>query len=792
MLVKQEKMKGWFKRMLELRNLKKTYHVGDTTTHALNDVSLSFRKQEFVAILGPSGSGKTTLLNVIGGLDQYDSGDMIINGQSTKGFKDVDWDAYRNNSIGFVFQSYNIISHLDVLTNVELGMTLSGVDKSEKRQKAEDALVRVGLKEHMHKKPNQLSGGQMQRVAIARALANDPDVLLCDEPTGALDSETGLQIMELIQDLAKEKLVIMVTHDSELAYDYANRIIKFKDGAVMDDSNSFDSEESDAKLDMKRTKMSYLTALNLSFNNIMTKKGRTFITSFASSIGIISIAVVLSLSNGFQKQIESTQAETSAQFPVTISQVASDTSNLVLPTEEEESYAETDTVTVSQDEAAATQHENNITDELVDYVENIDPSLTEALNYTYAAQLNLLREVDGEAEQVAFSNYDPDSQTSEMESFYASSAGMGASTFPEATSGDENAFLSENYDVLAGDLPNADSDVVLVVDEYNSVNINALNNLGFDFEDGDEINFDDIVGTEVILADNDAYYQELPTGTYIPNQNLNEVYDNEDNQTLQISAVIRPKEDATMAILTEGINYSNGLTEAVIQDNQESEIVQAQEDADNSVVTGESLDEAGKEQMLTQLGANPIPTSIMIYPVNFEAKDDILAYLDEYNEGKSDEDTILYTDLAGTMTELTGGLMDATTYVLVAFAGISLVTSMIMIGIITYTSVLERTKEIGVLKALGARKKDITRVFDSETLILGVLSGVIGVGVAYLLTFPINSLIESLTGLVNVAQLDPVHAVVLLLISTVLTVLGGHIPARMAAKKDAAEALRAD
>lgn len=778
--------------MLELKNLKKTYQVGDTVTHALNDVSLAFRKQEFVAILGPSGSGKTTLLNVIGGLDQYDSGDMIINGQSTKNFKDVDWDAYRNNSIGFVFQSYNIISHLDVLSNVELGMTLSGVAKEEKREKAKNALIRVGLEDHMHKQPNQLSGGQMQRVAIARALANDPDVLLCDEPTGALDSETGQQIMDLIQELATEKLVIMVTHDGELAHAYANRIINFKDGKVIDDSNAFDNEDADATLDMRRTGMSYLTALNLSFKNIMTKKGRTFITSFASSIGIISIAVVLSLSNGFQKQIESTQAETTAQFPITISQVAQDPSNFDMNTAEETEYPNDDIVIANEDPASAGQHENDITEELVDYVEDIDPALTEALNYTYSAQMNLLREVDGEVEQVAFSNVAQDSATSEIQNFYATSSGMGASTFPETTSGDENTFLSDNYDVLAGDLPSDERDLVLVVDEYNKVNLNALNNLGFNYENGDEIAFEDIIGTEVVIASNDAYFEELPTGTFIPNQDLNEVYENDDNQTLQVSAVIRPKEDATMAILTEGINYSNPLTESVITDNQDSAIVQAQVDSDRSVITGESLDEDGKEQVLTTLGANATPSSIMIYPKNFETKDEILTYLDGYNEGKSEDEKILYTDLAGTMTELTGGIMDATTYVLVAFAGISLVTSMIMIGIITYTSVLERTKEIGVLKALGARKKDITRVFDSETLILGVLSGLIGVGTAYLLTFPINSLIESLTDLKNVAILDPVHAVILLIISTVLTVLGGHIPARMAAKKDAAEALRAD
>jgi len=778
--------------MLALKNLKKTYVVGGTTTHALNDVSLSFRKQEFVAILGPSGSGKTTLLNVIGGLDQYGSGDMIINGQSTKNFKDVDWDAYRNNSIGFVFQSYNIIGHLDVISNVELGMTLSGVSKAEKHAKAEEALIRVGLKDHMHKQPNQMSGGQLQRVAIARALANDPDVLLCDEPTGALDSETGLQIMALIQELAQEKLVIMVTHDAELAYQYANRIIKFKDGEVLDDSNPYDNNDSNAKLDMKRTGMSYLTALNLSFKNIMTKKGRTFITSFASSIGIISIAVVLSLSNGFQKQIDATQAETSAQYPITVASVANNSTAITLPNEEQAAYPSTDTVIASEDEATANQHENKLTQEYVDYVQAIDPSLIAALNYTYAAQMNMLREVDGEAQQVVFSNYAQDSATGDIQSFYATEMGTGASTFPESPDGDDNAFLSQNYDILAGNMPNESTDLVLVVDKYNNVNINALNNLGFVYDDGEAINFDEIVGTEISLVSNNAYYQKLPTDNYVPNQDLNAVYDNDNNQTLRISAVIRPKEDATMAILNQGVNYSNALTQAVIEDSQDSAIVEAQKDSEVSVVTDQPLDEDAKAAALTSLGADAMPTAIMIYPKNFETKDQVLAYLDAYNDDKSEENQILYTDLASTMTELTGGLMDATTYVLVAFAGISLVTSMIMIGIITYTSVLERTKEIGVLKALGARKKDITRVFDSETLILGVLSGLLGVAVAYALTFPINTIIENLTDLKNVAQLDPRHAVVLLIISTVLTVLGGHIPARMAAKKDAAEALRAE
>ena len=781
--------------MLELQNLKKVYKVGNTVTKALDDVSVAFRQKEFVAILGPSGSGKTTFLNVVGGLDRYDSGDMIINGQSTKSFKDTDWDAYRNNSIGFVFQSYNLISHLGITDNVELGMTLSGVSKEEKRQKAEDALRRVGLGDHLNKKPNQLSGGQMQRVAIARALANDPDILLCDEPTGALDSDTGIQIMELIQELSLEKLVIMVTHNPELAENYANRIIEFSDGQMVNDSNPYDNTVEADKLNLKRTKMSYFTALSLSFKNIWTKKGRTFLTAFASSIGIIGIAVVLSLSNGFQEQIDQTQAETLAQFPITISQIAQDTSaeNLTNIQDSGEPFPETSEVVADVDPRENLQHINPIDEEFIDYVENIDPDLSQHINYARSTQLNLMREIDGEPQVVQFSNVDSENQiTGDMMNMVSSMTGVGVSTFPHNLDSGNNTFLQDNYDVLSGNYPANENEVVLIVDENNEANLHGLNNLGFEVEEGDAIPFEDIVGTKMALVYNNAYYEELPTGNYVPNQDLEEVYNNDSNEIITVSGVLRIKEDSPMDLLAPGIAYSDLLAQKVVNENQESDVVQAQEDSDVNVMTNEPLEGKTKDQLMTFLGADDIPNTIMIYPNNFEAKDEVLAYLDVFNEGKANEDKIIYSDLAGTMTELTGGLMDAITYVLIAFAAISLITSMIMISIITYTSVLERTKEIGVLKALGARKKDITRVFDAETLILGVFSGVIGIVVAYLLTFPINSIIESLTELSNVAQLDPVHALVLVIISTILTVLGGHIPAKMAANKDAAIALRAD
>ncbi|MGX4687341.1 ABC transporter ATP-binding protein/permease [Vagococcus sp. JNUCC 83] len=779
--------------MLELKDIKKYYTVGGTTTKALDGVSVSFRRQEFVAILGASGSGKTTLLNVIGGLDNYDSGDMIIDGKSTKGFKDSDWDAYRNNSIGFVFQSYNLISHLGIIENVELGMTLSGVSKEEKRQHATAALERVGLAEHMHKKPNQLSGGQMQRVAIARALANDPDILLCDEPTGALDTETSLQIMKLIKELSEEKLVIMVTHNPELAYDYADRIIEFSDGKIKSDSNPHIEETHENGFKLKRTKMSFLTALKLSFNNLRTKKGRTLLTAFASSIGIISIGIVLSLSNGFQMQIDKTQTETLSKFPITISQVTTDQSmnqKNALGSDKAK-YSNKKDILPKLSEQDKSQHINKIDQEYIDYIKNINPSLTNSIGYSRTVAMNILGEVGNDVKPISFSSAAPNSGGS-MEETMSSMTGVGISSFPTKLNNDSKDFLKENYNVIAGDYPASATDVVLIVDKQNSTNINSLKNIGMDVKEDEPIPFDKIIGKEFKLISNNNYYQKIPTGNFIPNTDYKKMYDNADNTTIRISGILRIKPSSSMNLLSPGFAYSNDLTAKIVEENEQSDIVKAQRDSDKNVMNNETLDAQAKDNLLAYLGGTSIPSSILIYPNNFSDKEDILTYLDKYNKGKDKKDRILYTDLAGTMTQLTGGLMDAITYVLIAFAGISLVTSMIMIGIITYTSVLERTKEIGVLKALGARKKDITRVFDAETCILGIASGSLGVFIAYAATFPINNLLYKLTDLKNVAQLNPKHAIILVIISTVLTMIGGHIPARIAAKKDAAIALRAD
>ena len=781
--------------MLQLKDLRKSYHVGDTVTHALDDVSISFRNQEFVAILGPSGSGKTTLLNVVGGLDRYDSGDLIINGKSTKNFKETDWDAYRNNSVGFVFQNYNLISHLSIIANVELGMNLSGVSASERHKRAMDALTQVGLKEHISKNPNQLSGGQMQRVAIARALANNPDILLCDEPTGALDTETSEQIMKLIKELSKDRLVVMVTHNPKLAQEYATRIVNFQDGKILNDSNPFIPKEEKDTFKLKRTKMSYWNAIKLSFTNIMTKKGRTTLTAFASSIGIISIAVVLALSNGFQKQIDTTMSKALAKYPVTINQTATDASSVADRNESEKNVKNRGYLTVEKDKMQESTHQNKINQEYVNYVKKINPNYANNISYQRGINLNLLTRSKNKIKRVQFSpisaNSDSSQAAAQMRMQAISATGLGSSVFPTTLNSSKSNFLKENYQLLSGAWPHKATDLVLVTDNENKLNINIIKNLGLKAKAGEKLNYQKFVGKKFKVVDNDDYYQKLPTGMFIPQKISNSMYDNSKTQ-MQIVGVIRPKDENSMALLSSGIAYSDQLTQNIIKKNKKSEIVLAQKKAKQNVMTGQDMNAREKKQMLQSIGGSTIPTSIMIYPNDFDAKDKVLDYLDKWNRGKKRKNKIIYTDMSSAVTSMTGGLLNGITTVLVAFAAISLVTSMIMIGILTYTSVLERTKEIGILKALGARKKDITRVFDAETFILGVFSGILGVVVAWLLVFPINSLLYSITDLANVAQLNPVHALILVIISTVLTMVGGHLPARMAAKKDAAIALRSE
>lgn len=766
--------------MLELKNIKKTYRVGDVETRALDDISVSFREQEFVAILGTSGSGKTTCLNIIGGLDRYDSGDLIINGKSTKNFKDREWDAYRNNSIGFIFQSYNLISHLSIVANVEMGMTLSGVSAAEKHRRAQEALEKVGLKDHLHKKPNQLSGGQMQRVAIARALANDPDILLCDEPTGALDTVTSVQIMDLIKEIAGDKLVIMVTHNPELAEKYADRIVKFQDGKIVSDSNPYSFEKENKEFSLKKTSMSFLTALKLSANNIRTKLGRTFLTSFASSIGIIGIAVILSLSVGFQMQIDKFEADTLQQMPIIISQQSMnlDTDTMIKMGEEQkkyEDYPDEKKIYLFDSMQDTMTHTNKFTDEYLEYVNNMDSSLCKGVTYSRLVNMNMIRK-DGE-------NYIP-----------VTSANMNWSSYPVSLNENKHSLMNEHYDVLTGTMPETPNDLMLVVDTKNRINKTVMKELGFDADNLEEIDFNEIIGKELKVVMNDDYYVKTEYGTYSYNTDLAAMYNAENTLTLRISCIVRPKEDSPTSMMSEGggVAYNDELAQLVIDNSKNSEIVKAQEQSDVNVLSMEAMDEETKKQTIAYLGGNEIPYAIQLYPYDFESKDKMLEYLDKYNESLEADDQIIYTDMASMISGMSDGIMDGITIVLIAFAGTNLIVRLIMIAIITYTSVLERTKEIGILKALGARKKDITRVFDAETFILGVTSGMLGIIIAKLLTFPINAIIYSLTDLKNVAHLKISHALILVAISTILTMLGGHIPARMAAKRDAVEALRSE
>ena len=784
--------------MLSLKNIKKSYITGEFKQVALDGVSLNFRESEFVAILGPSGSGKTTCLNVIGGLDKYDSGDLIINGKSTREFKDSDWDAYRNNSIGFIFQSYNLISHLSIVDNVEMGMTLSGVSSAEKHKKAVEVLERVGLKDHMHKRPNQLSGGQMQRVAIARALANDPDIILADEPTGALDTKTSIQIMDLIKDIAKDKLVIMVTHNPELARDYADRVVEFRDGNVISDTNPLEEGKSNASYGLKKTSMSFFTALKLSGMNIRTKKWRTLLTAFASSIGIIGIALILSLSNGFDKQIDTFESDTLSGFPIMITQKAAEVDvnqmmeqskemrKEILGEEDKDAskYPDAEVIYPYNSEENKFVHSNKLTDDYVRYVQDIDNTLLSGISFTRLVNMNLLKSDGNVATPI-------------------NSSDLNLSSYPIKLDGNSEGYLESSYDLLSGSYPQTMNDLVLVVDEYNKLDTAVLDALGID-STKEEISFDDIIGHEIRAILNDDYYKQL--GNYFtlagnPND-MSEIYNNERSIPLKITGILRLKEDVTIPVLSSGLAYSDDLSKYFIEDAKNSEVVKAQEKADYNVFTGESFNKGSdrrdtsntntRENVLASIGATSTPYMITLYPKDFASKEAITDYLDDWNEGKAKDDVILYNDMASTFVSLSGGIMDAITMVLIAFAAISLVVSLIMVGIITYISVLERTKEIGVLRALGARKKDITRVFNAETFIVGSCSGILGILIAYLLTFPTNSILYKITDLKGVAVLNPVHAIILVVISVVLTMIGGSIPAVMASKKDPVEALRTE
>ena len=769
--------------MLEIKNINKSYRVGDFEQKVLKDVSIKFRKSEFVAILGHSGSGKTTLLNLIGGLDRYDSGDIVINGKSTKNFKDKEWDAYRNNSIGFILQSYNLIGHISILDNVEMGMTLSGISKKTRRKKAIEALNRVGLGSHIHKKPNQLSGGQMQRVAIARALANDPDIILADEPTGALDSSTSKSIMDLIKEISKDKLVIMVTHNEDIANEYASRIIRLSDGEILEDSNPVKNIKDNSDYHLKKTAMSFITALNLSLRNIITKKGRTLLTAFASSIGIIGIALILSLSNGFDKQIEKFENDTLTNYPITISRGTMEGTEEVMNsfTNSGGTYPSDKFVYKQKIDLEKLTHINNIDEEYMKYLDNIDKSLIDGISYTKLSVMNINLLVKG--------------KKTKMVNFGTSMNSI--MTIPKTFNNEKN-YLTTNYDLLYGAYPSRATDVLLVVSSDNEVSEKVLENLGFDIND-EKFSFDDIIGKELVYVINDNLYSKIKYGDktiYMMKNNYDELYDMEDNIKLKISGIVRLKEDVKTGMFSPGIIFKDELGELIYEKNKDSKIVEAQKGKDYFVLNGEKFSAdsmiSDAKEAIKYLGGSDIPFMINIYPKDFKSKNEICTYLDEFNENKNESDKIIYKDYAKIFVDLSQNIMDAITYVLIAFSAISLIVSSIMIGIITYISVLERTKEIGILRALGARKKDITRVFNAETFIIGVTSGLIGIIIAKLLLFPVNTILENMTGLTNVAILNPIHALILIIISVILTLIGGYIPAIMASRKDPVVSLRVD
>ncbi len=909
--------------MLQIKDISKEYITGDLHQKALDKVSLNLRDNEFVAILGPSGSGKTTLLNVIGGLDRYDSGDLIINGISTKKYKHRDWDSYRNHTIGFVFQNYNLIPHQSILSNVELALTISGVSRSERKKRAKDALTRVGLGDQLHKRPNQMSGGQMQRVAIARALVNNPSILLADEPTGALDTETSVQVMELLKEVAKDRLVVMVTHNPELAETYATRIVKLRDGRIVSDSDAFEVDEQ--ALDdpqhkrMGKASMSFLTALSLSFNNLRTKKARTFLTAFAGSIGIIGIALILSLSNGVNNYIEQKQKETMTSYPIQIEAQAMDLSSLMElrrggdgRREDLDHSLDGLYVDNSSFEMASTISLNIKHNNLTEFKKYLDDPASEihkyvgenGISYSYYVPFSVFSyDPKGELINLDGSNLHEDKSRRSGNRGIASGLMEVPSikNMTEIMTGADGSLISptvkEQYELIHGNWPNKYDEIILVMDPNNEINARALYELGLlpreefreivkkvlnsesiNFE-AQKLNYDDVLAHTFYLIPASAFYTKQESGLY------KEIYE-EDKEfssvlekaiPLHITGVVRLKEDADFEPLDNAIGYTRGLTEYLIHYAEESELVIEQmASPNNSVINGAKFspsDDAAKiedtKNWLTRLSVNEkadllrelmasytsevpennsqmnnmtdndlaamldeflsnssqesdqqllaiyntyisvgtfeenmtkfgyvdiqTPSSINIYADSFEGKEGITDCIEKYNEAASEGDDIVYTDYIGLLLSSVTSMVNVISYVLIAFVAVSLIVSSIMIGIITYISVLERTKEIGILRAIGASKRNISQVFNAETFIIGLLSGLFGIGISLLLLIPGNMIIKSLVDSSDVkAQLPVTGAIILIVLSVVLTLIGGFIPSKKAAKKDPVAALRSE
>lgn len=833
--------------MLELTNITKDYVSGDTTVKALKGVSIKFRKNEFVSILGQSGCGKTTLLNIIGGLDRYTDGDLSIDDISTKKYKDKDWDTYRNNRIGFVFQSYNLIPHQTVLSNVELALTLSGVSKSERRKRAMEVLEKVGLGDQIHKKPNQMSGGQMQRVAIARALVNNPDILLADEPTGALDSATSIQIMNILKDISKDKLIIMVTHNPDLADEYSSRIIRLLDGKVVDDTNPYNGKESDGdkatdkqdsknnkseetgkKAKKQKTSMSFATALSLSLNNLMTKKARTILTAFAGSIGIIGIALILSLSHGMRSYIHRVEQDTLSGYPLTIQKTAVDYSSFLGMGEEKK----------IEDKQPGRIYSNSMMSDMINkmltsvtvndlksfmsYIESDESGikdLTNDIQYSYDVDLNIYKADTSKGifkvnPSTVFESLGMDQMTQ------GGSMSMMGNTDAWSEMIDNEELIKSQYDILDGRLPQEYNEVVLVVDKDDMISEYSLYALGlidisqlqkvfaqmqmgnvpeenlndeqvsFTYDELLNQTFKLVVNTDVYVKDGNGYRDMSSDEEFMKQLLANSV-------DIKIVGILKPNGDASNASITTNVAYTNKLTQYLINTVNDSDIVKEQlANPAVDVFTGEPFAENSYEANLTKLGVANLedPASINIYPKDFKSKEKIVDIIDEYNaklkaEGKEE---IEYTDYVGLMMSSVSTIINAISYVLIAFVAISLVVSSIMIGIITYISVLERTKEIGILRSIGASKKDVSRVFNAETVIVGFVAGMIGIIITLLLNIPINIIIKNITDISGMSKLPVSGGVALVVISIILTFIAGLIPARVASKKDPVIALRTE
>lgn len=859
--------------MLELKGIVKDYVAGDTVVHALKGVNLAFRKTEFISILGPSGCGKTTMLNILGGLDKYTDGDLIINGKSTKHFTASDWDAYRNRCVGFVFQSYNLISHLSILANVEMALTLSGISRQERITRAKEALEKVGLGDIVHKRPNQLSGGQMQRVAIARAIVNDPEIIMADEPTGALDSKTSVQIADLLKEISKDKLVVMVTHNDTLAEDYSTRIIRMKDGEIIGDTDPYEAppyvptqaeielekmlEEfpvpeqgelddkvflkevkkaenkrdkiikkqerkmaNERKAELNKTSMGPITALKLAFKNLMTKKGRSIMVSVASSIGIIGVALVLAVSNGFSGYMHRLETDTLSGFPISIMQYTTDVESLMNANMSQteipfDKFPDDGKLNVYEQKQMLL-HYNKITEDYVKYVHDIDRSLVNDISYTYGMSMNILSKNGDKYSKVNTASAD----------MISSMMGMSSGGYWQELLPNKN-FIETQYQVIEGNYPSlvrkddGTFDIAVVVDQYNRISTTALEQLGLSVNDITNATLGELIGKELRWIPNNEWYQKVNGKDYYEVkgfENYAKMYEN--GIVLKVSGVLRVNETTPVSLYNSGIVYPTCLTDFV-RENSKASRIGIDQMKGNRVVLPASMLPSGiklspgsiipsgeftiegvtfsgaqlKEMLLQSIGAGTVPTGISIYPASFESKDDIVNYLNAYNDDKSEKEKVLLFDAAAIATSTMSMLINTISIVLVAFAAISLVVSSLMIAIIMYTSVIERTKEIGILRSLGARKKDISRLFNAETIAIGFFSGLLGVIVAVILSFPLNAVLVGLAGgmvVGTLVALSPLSGFVLILVSMLLTFVAGYVPAVLASKKDPVKALRTE